>query len=80
MAKKTLYRTVIQIEVLSEAPIEHNMSVSEIQNECDNGEYSGITNTLVSNQPIYGKVAAKKVIDQGSDTEFFNMDNDGNEI
>ena len=80
MKKKTLYRTVIQIEVLSETPIEHSMSTAEIQQECDDGEFSGMTDTTVSNQPISGKDAAKLVIAQGTDVEFFNMDADGNEV
>jgi len=80
MKKKTLYRTVIQLEIISETPIEHSMSVSEMQRECDDGEFSGSTDTVISNEPISGKAAAAKVIEQGSDTEFFNMDEDGNEI
>lgn len=80
MAKKKIYRTVIQVEVLSEDPIEHSMSLSEIQRECDEGDYSGSWDTVISNEPISGKEAANKLIEQGSDPEFFQMDEEGNEI
>ena len=80
MKKKKIYRTVIQVEVLSEYPIEESLSLSDIQRECDEGDFSGKWKTIVDNQPISGKVAANFTIAQGSNPEFFQMDEDGNEL
>ena len=79
MAKKKLYRTIIQLEVITEEPLEQQ-PLARIAFECDNGDYSGYTNWKVTNQPIKGKKAAKLVIEQGSDLDFFQMDENGNEI
>jgi hypothetical protein len=80
MAKKVLYRSVIQYEVLSEEPIPDGMDLEEIIAECYDGEYSGKSEIIVSNKPIVGKRAVKFVEKQGSDVEFFNMDANGNEL
>lgn len=80
MAKKQLFRTVIKLEVLSEKPIEDGVSLSEIANECDNGDFSGITKWKIINEPIVGKKAAKKVLKQGSDPEFFRMTENGDDM
>ena len=80
MAKKQLYRTFITLEVLSEQPIPDNISLSEISNECENGDYSGITDWLITNEPIVGLEAAEKLKEMGSDPEFFRMDENGNDL
>ncbi|HLO91585.1 MAG TPA: hypothetical protein VK172_10520 [Lentimicrobium sp.] len=80
MAKKTIFRSVITLEVLSDEPIPDDISLSSIANECDNGSYSGITDYKVINQPVSGKRAVKLIHAQGSDPEFFMMDENGNDI
>jgi hypothetical protein len=78
---KTIYRTVIRYEVLSETPIPDNMTMGDIERECDEGEYSGkFLDNEATNEPLTGKVAADKVKEHGTDTEFFNMDAEGNDI
>lgn len=79
MAKKTLYRSVIQLEILSEEPIE-SMSLEEIAEECVNGSFSGVHEFKVQNQVVKGIKAARLTIAQGSNTEFFGMDDKGNEL
>jgi hypothetical protein len=78
--KKTIYRTVLMVEVLSPEPIPATMSLQDIAADGDYGEYSLLYTRKVDNKPVSGKTAAKLVQKQGSDTEFFNMDLFGNKI
>jgi len=80
MAKKTIYRTVIQIEVLSEDPIPEGTSITDIEQECDTGSYSGTHSWMAKNQPITGQAAADLLLAQGSSVDFFGMDEEGNDI
>lgn len=78
--KKQIYRTVIQMTVLSEYPIPDGMDLEEIAGNCVDGDFCGKSEYKKINEPITGKRAANAVLDTGSDTEFFQMDNEGNEI
>jgi hypothetical protein len=80
MAKKTIYKSVIIVEVLSEEPIESDMLLREIADECDTGSFSGIYEFKILNQPIKGVKASKAIMKQGSSPDFFQMDENGNEI
>jgi len=80
MKKKILYRSVFQIEVLSEEPIPEDMNIDEIQEECNNGSYSGVHDWKVRNKEVVGKRAVNMVVNQGSDPEFFQMDSRGYEL
>lgn len=77
---KTIYRTVIEIEVLSEEPIPDDMGLDEIQDECNEGSFSGIYDFKVKNQEVKGIEAVKLIKAQGTDVEFFQMDEEGNEL
>ena len=78
--KKTLYKTVIVVEVLTEEPIGSGMSLSDIVSEGDIGSFSILTYDKVNDKPIKGIRAVKEMKLHGSDTEFFMMDEKGNEI
>lgn len=80
MKKKVLYKSIIQIEVLSEEPIPQGMDIEEIMCECTDGEYSGKTTVIIENKPVVGKRAVNMVVNQGSDPEFFQMDSRGYEL
>jgi hypothetical protein len=80
MAKKQIYRTVIQLEVLSDEPISSGMALSEIADNCENGDFSGCSEWIVTNVPVKGIKAVKLIMAQGSMPEFFNMDDKGNEV
>lgn len=77
MKKKVLYRTVIQIEVLSEEPIPEDMELNDILYKCSEGAYSCRTKDLVENKEVVGKRAVKMLEEHGSDPEFFQMDSRG---
>ena len=80
MAKKKIYRTVIQMTVLSEEPLPEGMSFEEIDANCSDGDFCGKTDFLKVNEVLEGREAAIAVEDTGSDPEFFQMDKDGNEL
>jgi len=80
MKKKVLYKSVFQIEVLSEEPIPDDMDIDEIQEECNTGSYSGVHDWKVKNKPVVGKRAVNLVVNHGSDPEFFQMDSRGYEL
>jgi len=80
MAKKQIYKTIIQLEILSEECIPDGTGIETIVHEMFEGDYSGESDWKETNTPIVGKEATKAIIAQGSNPEFFNMDNDGNEI
>ena len=80
MAKKTIYKTVIMMEVLSDEPIPDNMTNSEIEYECTEGSYSGLNSVVIANKPIKGVAAVKEILKHGSSIDFFMMDEKGNEI
>jgi hypothetical protein len=79
MAQKTLYRTRIVVEVLSEEPI-GDVDMDTILNETRDGGWSGKNVTTEQDKPISGEEAVKAVQEHGTDTEFFNMDENGEEI
>lgn len=80
MAKKKIYRTVIQIEVLSEDPIPGDMTLDQVEEECNTGSFSGVHDFIKINEEIEGEEAAKAVRAQGSSPDFFQMDENGDEI
>jgi len=81
MAKKKIYRTIIQIEVLSEKQFpKDGLSLSDIEYEITDGDCSGKIETTLLNEEIIGERAVAFVKAHGSDSEFFQMDEEGNEL
>ena len=79
-SKREFYRTVIQVEILSEEPLNREMDLYEIANEITDGHSSGRVKTTVDNQVRSGKQMAKLLLEQGSDPEFFRLNEDGTDI
>lgn len=80
MAKKKIYRKVFRFEVLSEEPI-GDMNLEEIAEETTTGHMSGqFLSTEIDNEVLTGKKAVMAIKNQGSDPEFFMLDENGNEI
>jgi hypothetical protein len=76
---KKIYRTVIQMTVLSEEPI-GDVEMQEILNQTDSGDWIGHNVTQVQDEILTGTKAVVAIEDTGSDTEFFRMDKSGNEL
>jgi hypothetical protein len=79
MSTRNFYRTVIQLEVLSEEPLNYCFSLEQISREIEDGEFSGQLET-VSSKEVSGKKMAKLLLKQGIDTELFMSDEEGNDI
>jgi hypothetical protein len=81
MKIKKIYRTIIRFEILSEDPIVSLPSLTQIDEETKNGEWSGIfLGDEKRNEVLEGSIAIDAIKNQGSDISFFNIDNEGNEI
>ena len=78
--KKIIYRSVIQIEVLSSEPIPDNWKINDIVDEYTDGQYSGVHEFKIKDKPVKGKKAVALILNQGSDPGFFFMDDKGNDI
>lgn len=76
---KKYYKTVIQMEVLSEEPI-GDADMQTILHQTTDGDWSGKNTTIVQDEALSGKQMADALREQGSDPEFFQLDEDGNEI
>ena len=79
MTTRKFYRTVITIEVLSEDSIPIEMELSDILDEVFEGNFSKRELSEVETK-LNGKQAAKALIEQDSDPEFFQLDENGNDI
>ena len=77
MTKRKFYKTVFQIELLSEEPISPD-SLEEISRLAE-GDCSAKWGEK-SHKTLNGKQAAKELQKQGSDPEFFMIDENGNEL
>ena len=75
---RVFYKTVIQVEVLSQEPI-GEPSLEQLAYNITDGDWSGASK-IKSIKELTGKQAAKALIKQGSDPEFFQLDEKGNEI
>jgi hypothetical protein len=56
------------------------MSLEDIDAECSEGEFTGKTDWQEVNKELKGQEAADAVTGVGSSTDFFQMDEEGNEI
>jgi len=82
MNTKKYYRTLVQVEVLSETPFEEQFpdeNLTYIAREIYDGDCSG-TVEVVQSDEISGAAMAQRLLNQGSDPGFFSLDEDGNEV
>ncbi len=78
--KKVIHKTIIQVEILHEEAVNiSNYSLGEIAHEINEGSWSGVSSTKEANVILKGVRAARAIKAQGSDPEFFGMDEQGNE-
>ena len=73
------YRTVIQVEVLSQEPLPGLIDLAGIAAEIVDGECSGSVQTI-SEEAVDGPTMARLLRAQGSDPEFLGLTEDGREI
>jgi hypothetical protein len=70
------YKTVIQVEILSQEPIDNDYDLRNIYYEITEGEWSGNVKTI-SKETLTGKEMADELNKQGSWPGFFNLTADG---
>ncbi len=73
MTKRKFYRTVVEVEILSENPLEDATDLQAISYEITQGDCSGHV-TVISEQAVSGRVMAKLLQNQGSDPGFFQLE------
>lgn len=74
------YRTTIEVEILSEGcPIISGLTLADIHEAITTGEWNGEWNAE-SRIEVTPRQMAKLLIKQGSDPQFFQLDEDGNDI
>lgn len=78
MTKRKFYRSVFTVEVLSEEPLESDLTLDSVAYMITEGDCSGFVNEEL-NQPIDGAKCAELLQQQGSDPEFFGIDEEGND-
>jgi hypothetical protein len=77
--EKKFYRTEFKLVVLSEEKPANDMSLRQIAHEITDGDCSGDLEE-VEVRELTPKEAADALIEQGSDPDFFGLDEDGNAI
>lgn len=78
-SERKFYKTIIQVEVLSEDPLENTDDLAHIHYLITGGDCSGVIKTVSINE-LDGSAAAKALLEQGSDTEFFQLTADGEDV
>jgi hypothetical protein len=78
--KKIIYKSVLRVEILSEEPLPDSVSLDTVNYQITDGDWSGALDWEWHNAELHGAEGAKALMNQGSDPEFFQMDEDGNEI
>jgi hypothetical protein len=78
MSDRKFYKTVLKVVVLSEQPLEWD-NLSDVDYAITSGDCSGeITDDKTTT--LNAKQVVKELIKQGSDSEFFQLDSDGQDI
>lgn len=77
-SKRKFYKTVLTVEVLSEEPFDCN-DLAQVHYAITQGDCSGVMNRGGSRK-ISARTMAKALLKQGSDPEFFGLDEEGNDL
>jgi hypothetical protein len=78
MTERKFHRTVIHVEVLSEEPYTFSGNLSDVARQIYEGDCSGIARTIQT-EICDGARMAQLLLAQGSDPEFFMLDEEGND-
>ena len=80
MTKKKLYKSVLKVIIVSDEPYPDSVNLEQVNYDITEGHNSGILEWEYLNAEIVGAEAVKAMEEQGSDPEFFQMDDEGNEL
>jgi len=79
MTKRKFFKATFKVEVLSEEPLTGSESLADLSYMTIEGDCSG-AHELIKQDTLNGKQAAKALQAQGSDPEFFQIDENGNDV
>lgn len=79
MTKRKFYQRIVTVEVLSEDPIDDLWGLEALAREISYGDFSGKVEWGPL-EAVDGKKMATLLLDQGSSPEFFNIDENGNDV
>ncbi len=72
------YQTMIFVQVLSEGPLRPDLALDEVHDAITTGDCSGKIVRIPTE--VDGPTMAKLLIEQGSDPEFFGLDEHGQKV
>jgi hypothetical protein len=78
MNTRKFHKTIISVEVLSEAPFDP-CNLSDVHYAITDGDCSGRWK-VVGKEELDGRTAAIELMRQGSAPEFFGLDDDGEDL
>lgn len=79
MTERKFYKATFTVEVLSEEPLDGSQSLADLSEMTMEGPCSGKCE-MKSHETLDGKQTATALQEQGSDPEFFSIDEDGNDV
>jgi hypothetical protein len=78
-SKRSFYKTTYVVEVLSEEPIPDDLTLRQVITEAEEGGYSSqVTSTTTA--VLDGPTAARELLAQQSDSAFFQLTEDGDDL
>ena len=82
MTKRRFYRSIIQVEIVHEDPraLAKLEGLDEVHALITDGPCSGIWNVTKGPIEMNGRQMAKLLLEEGSDPEFFSLDEQGNDV
>lgn len=79
MSERKFYRTVIEVEVLSEEPFMFD-TLEQVHYSITEGHCSGTVTPRITNEEIDGPAMARLLLAQRSDPEFFDLTDEGEDV
>ena len=77
-SKRKFYKTIIEVEILSEEPYTPEF-LEHVAADIKTGDHSGVWG-IRSSEEIDAPTTAKLLQEHASDSEFFRLDTEGNDI
>lgn len=79
MSQRKFYRTIVQIEILSETPYS-STDLEKINDDITNGAQVGAVTVEVDSEEMNATTCVKKLKEVGSEPGFFMLDEKGNDL
>jgi hypothetical protein len=80
-SQRKFYRTVYEVEVYSETPYPHDArELAEIDYDITDGDCNGSVKAIVVNEESDAYTTAQALMASGSDTTFFGLTEDGEDV